>query len=54
MKSLSNILKKNNHVSEGLENIRVVYFLKKKYNINMPILTAVYDVLVKKSLLIRL
>ena len=32
---------------EDLENIRVVYFLKKKYNINIPILTAVYDVLVK-------
>ena len=46
--SIRNILKKNNHISEGLENIRVVYYLKKKYNINMPILTAVYDVLVKK------
>ena len=45
--SLRNILKKTNHISEGLENIRVVYYLKKKYNINMPILTAVYDVLVK-------
>ena len=28
--NLKNILNKNNHVSEGLENIRVVYFLKKK------------------------
>ena len=46
--SLRNILKKNNHVSEGLENIRVVYFLKKNIKLNMPILTAVYDVLVKK------
>ncbi len=45
--NLSSILKKNNHVSEGLENIRVVYFLKKKYKVNMPILTAVYNVLVK-------
>ena len=46
--SLSNILQKSdNHVAEGLENIRVVYFLKRKHNINMPILAAVYDVLVK-------
>ncbi len=41
------ILNKNDHVAEGLENIRVVYFLKRKYKINMPILTAVYNFLVK-------
>ena len=46
-KSLTSILKKNSHISEGVENIRVVYYLKKKHNIDMPILTAVYNVLVK-------
>ena len=45
--SLNDILQKNNHVSEGVENIRVVYFFKKKFNIDMPILSAVYNVLVK-------
>ena len=45
--SLKKILKKNDHVAEGLENIRVIYFLKRRYKINMPILTAVYNVLVK-------
>ena len=33
----SSLLKKKSHISEGLENIRVVYYLKKKYNIDMPI-----------------
>ncbi|MDC3024599.1 NAD(P)-dependent glycerol-3-phosphate dehydrogenase [Alphaproteobacteria bacterium] len=46
-KSLKSILKKNDHVAEGLENIRVIYFFKKKYKIDMPILTAMYNVLVK-------
>ena len=30
-----------------MENIRVVYYLKRKYNIKMPILEAIYNVLVK-------
>ncbi len=45
---LKDILQKSNHVAEGLENIKVVYYLKKKYKVNMPILTAIYNVLVKK------
>ena len=46
-KKLKNIINKKNYVTEGVENIRVVYFLKRKYNIKMPILEAIYNVLVK-------
>ena len=46
-KKLKNIIDKKNYVTEGMENIRVVYFLKRKYNIKMPILEAIYNVLVK-------
>ena len=46
--SFRNILKKNNHISEGLRKYKSSLLFKEKNNINMPILTAVYDVLVKK------
>ncbi len=45
--TLRSILQKSDHVAEGLENIRVVYYLKRKHKLNMPILTAVYNVLVR-------
>ena len=46
-KKIKDIINKENHTTEGVENIKVVYFLKKKHNIQMPILEAVYKILVK-------
>ena len=46
-KKIKGILNKSKQVTEGAENIKVVYFLKKKYKVNMPILESIYKVLVK-------
>ena len=46
-KKIKDIINKEKHITEGVENIKVVYFLKKKHNIQMPILEAVYKILVK-------
>ena len=46
-KKIKDIINKEKHTTEGVENIKVVYFLKKKHNIQMPILEAVYKILVK-------
>ncbi|MBF95914.1 MAG: Glycerol-3-phosphate dehydrogenase [NAD(P)+] [Alphaproteobacteria bacterium MarineAlpha9_Bin4] len=48
-KNLRSIIGKNNYVTEGMENIKVVYYLKRKYKVNMPILEAVYSVLVNEK-----
>ncbi len=44
---LNSIVKKQFQVTEGLENISVIFHFKNKYNIKMPILEAIYKVLVK-------
>jgi glycerol-3-phosphate dehydrogenase (NAD(P)+) len=46
-KSKGDILKKNNTVTEGLENARSLYLIKKKYNLDTPILDSIYKILVK-------
>ena len=46
-KKIKDIINKEKQITEGVENIKVVYYLKKKHNIKMPILEAVYKVLVK-------
>ena len=46
-KKIKDIINKEKQTTEGVENIKVVYFLKKKHNIQMPILEAVYKILVK-------
>ena len=46
-KKIKDIINKEKQITEGVENIKVVYFLKKKHNIQMPILEAVYKILVK-------
>ena len=46
-KKIKDIINKEKHTTEGVENIKVVYYLKKKHNIQMPILEAVYKILVK-------
>ena len=43
----NNILKKNNNVTEGLENAKSLFLIKKKYNLDTPILDSVYKILVK-------
>ena len=46
-KSKGDILKKNNTVTEGLENARSLYLIKEKYNLDTPILDSIYKILVK-------
>ena len=46
-KSKNNILKKNSTVTEGLENAKALYLIKKKYNLDTPILDSIYKILVK-------
>ena len=46
-KSKNDILKKNSNVTEGLENAKSLYLIKKKYNLDTPILDSVYKILVK-------
>ena len=48
-KNLRSIIGKNDYITEGMENIKVVYYLKRKYKVNMPILEAVYSVLVNEK-----
>ena len=47
-KSINDILKNRNTVTEGIENIEATYLIKKKYNLDTPIIDAVYNVIVKK------
>ena len=47
-KNKNNILKKKNTVTEGLENAKSLYLIKKKYNLDTPILDAIYKILVKE------
>ena len=46
-KSKSAILKKNSTVTEGLENAKSLYLIKKRYNLDTPILDSIYKILVK-------
>ena len=46
-KKINNIINNKRYVTEGMENIKVVYLLKQKYDIKMPILEAMYRVLVQ-------
>ena len=46
-KTIKNIVNKSKQITEGLENIKVVYYLKRKYNVDMPIVESIYKVLIK-------
>ena len=46
-KKVKNLININKHVTEGADNIKVIYFLKEKYKVNMPIIDAIYKVLTK-------
>ena len=46
-KSKNDIIKKNSTVTEGLENAKSLYLIKKKYNLDTPILDSIYKILVK-------
>ena len=46
-KSKSEILKKNSTVTEGFENVKALYLIKKKHNLDTPILDSIYKILVK-------
>ena len=46
-KSKNDILKKNSTVTEGLENAKALYLIKKKYNLDTPILDSIYKILIK-------
>jgi glycerol-3-phosphate dehydrogenase (NAD(P)+) len=48
-KNKSDILKNKNTVTEGIENAKALYLIKRKYKLDTPILDAVYKVLVKKN-----
>ena len=48
-KSISDILKNKNTVTEGIENTKAAYLIKKKYNLDTPIIDAVYNVIVRKQ-----
>ena len=46
-KKVKNLININKQVTEGAYNIKVIYFLKEKHKVNMPILDAIYKVLTK-------
>ena len=46
-KNKNDILKSNNTVTEGVENCKSLYLIKKKYNLDTPILDSIYKILVK-------
>ena len=46
-RSQNDIIKKNSTVTEGLENAEALYLIKKKYNLDTPILDSIYKILVK-------
>lgn len=46
-KNKNTILKKKNTITEGLENTKSLYLIKKQYNLDTPILDAIYKILVK-------
>ena len=48
-KNINLIAEKKKYVTEGLENIKIVYYFKRKYNLSMPITDAIYGILVKKK-----
>ena len=48
-KKLNKILNTNSSIAEGVENIKVIFYLKRKYNITMPIVEAIYQILVKNK-----
>ena len=46
-KKVKNLISINKQVTEGADNIKVIYFLKEKHKVNMPILDVIYKVLTK-------
>ncbi len=46
-KNKDDILKRNNTVTEGVENSKSLYLIKKKFNLDTPILDSIYKILVK-------
>lgn len=47
-KNKNEILGNKNTITEGLENSKALYLIKKKYNLDTPILDSVYKILIKK------
>ena len=43
----NDILKSNSNVTEGVENSKSLYLMKKKYNLDTPILDSIYKILVR-------
>ena len=48
-KNLNDIIKNKNTVTEGIENTKAVYLIKKKHAIDTPIIDAVYNILVRRK-----
>ena len=48
-KNIKDILKNKNTVTEGIENAKAAYLIKKQHNLDTPIIDAVYKVIVRKS-----
>ena len=46
-KNKNDILKSSNTVTEGVENSKSLYLIKKKYNLDTPILDSIYKILVR-------
>jgi len=46
-KNKNDILKNNSSVTEGVENAKSLYLIKKKYDLDTPILDSIYKILVK-------
>lgn len=47
--NLNSILKELGQVAEGVETTNIAYHLGKKFNINMPITEAIYDIIYKNA-----
>ena len=47
-KKLKNILSGNKQVTEGLENIKFIYFIKTKFKVDTPIFDSIYKILIQQ------
>ena len=48
-KKIKSILTKSKHVTEGFDNITLVYLIAKKFKKESPIINAVYDITIRKK-----
>ena len=46
-KNKKDIIKNKNTITEGIENTKALFLIKKKYNLDTPILDSIYKILVK-------